>query len=53
MYSDEEVAQRIAAEMFPKEVCIAVMALCAVKLVTSGDEVVLPSSSSGVNITGE
>ncbi|XP_065301594.1 uncharacterized protein [Dermacentor albipictus] len=38
--------------MFSKEVCIAVMALCAVKLVTSGDEVVLPSSSSGVNITG-
>ncbi|KAH7943241.1 hypothetical protein HPB52_006560 [Rhipicephalus sanguineus] len=38
--------------MFAKEVSVAVMALCVVKLVTSGDEVVLPSSSSGLNITG-
>ncbi|KAH8037272.1 hypothetical protein HPB51_009715 [Rhipicephalus microplus] len=38
--------------MFTKEVSVVVMALCVVKLVTSGDEVVLPSSSSGVNITG-
>ncbi|XP_077527790.1 uncharacterized protein LOC144139253 [Haemaphysalis longicornis] len=38
--------------MISKELCIAVMALCVVKLVTSGDEVSLPKSSSSLNITG-